>query len=245
MNPYYQDERVTLYHGDCLEVLDNLEPHSSDTLVTDPPYFLPSAHYSVRSGQFRSLSDLSMLEHFFRDVFGLINRVLKLTATGYVFCDGQSYPAFYAVGYGIFHRLRPLVWDKVTSINGYDWRHQHELILYFTKALAPQTPTGDGDIIRARAVPIGERDHLAQKPVELMEKLVRQTGPPGGLVLDPFAGSGSTLLAAAISGRQAIGVEADERYCEIAAERAATAPPPLDFSGGALPEAALDFEATA
>jgi site-specific DNA-methyltransferase (adenine-specific) len=192
-----------------------------DTLVTDPPYFLPAAHYSVRSGSFRSLSDLSILEHFFRDVFEESARLLKPTGTGYIFCDGQSYPAFYAVGYAHFHRLRPLIWDKQTSINGYGWRHQHELILYVTMPESPQVPTGDGDVLRERAVPIGRRDHLAQKPTELMQRLMSKTTPDGGVILEPFAGSGSTLVAAKQLGLASVGIEAEERYCEIIAKRLA------------------------
>ncbi len=229
--PYYSDEWVTLYHGDALDVMDDLDESSVDTLVTDPPYFLPAAHYSVRSGSFRSLSDLSMLEHFFRSTFTKAARVLRPTGTGYVFCDGQSYPAFYAVGYSVFHRLRPLVWDKQTSINGYDWRHQHELIMYVTMPEAPRTPTGDGDVLRERAVAIKDREHLAQKPVNLLVRLIDKTSPSDGVVLDPFAGSGSTLVAAASAGRKAIGIEREERYCEIIANRLAQGV--LDFGASA------------
>ena len=231
MSVYYQDEHVTLYHGDAIETLQGMKDGSVDTLVTDPPYFLPAAHYSVRSGSFRSLSDLSMLEHFFRDTFAESARVLRSTGTGYIFCDGQSYPAFYAVGYAHFHRLRPLIWDKQVSINGYDWRHQHELILYVTMPEAPRTPTGDGDVLRERAVPIGDRDHLAQKPVSLLQKLIDKTCPEGGVVLEPFAGSGSTLIAAQQLGRKAIGIEAEERYCEVAAKRLERKQYALDFGG--------------
>lgn len=221
IEPYYSDELVTLYHGDSLNLMTELETESVDMLLTDPPYFLPAAHYSVRSGSFRSLSDLSMLEHFFRAAFTETARVLKQTGTAYIFCDGQSYPAFYAVGYPIFHRMRPLIWDKQTSINGYDWRHQHELILYATMPDAPRVPTGDGDVLRDRAVPIAEREHLAQKPTGLLSRLLTKTCPEGGVALDPFAGSGSSLVAAAANGRRAIGIEAEERYCEVAAKRLA------------------------
>lgn len=215
--PYYQDDWCVIYHGDCLDVMTSLDP--VDTVVTDPPYFLPATHYNVRSGSFRSLSDLSMLEHFFRSFFQQAAQTLKPTGFLYAFCDGQSYPAFYATAFLWFKRLRPLVWDKQVSINGYGWRHQHELILFAEKDEAPKVPTGDGDVIRGRAVPIDSRFHLAEKPVDVLSLLIAKTTPADGVVLDPFVGSGSTLVAARTLGFRAIGIERDERYCEIAAQR--------------------------
>jgi site-specific DNA-methyltransferase (adenine-specific) len=228
--PYYQDEWVTLYHGDCFDVMPELPTASIDTLVTDPPYMQPVHHYSIRHNvPSKTLSDLSILEHGFRVFFAEATRVLRLDGTGYMFCDGQSYPSFFRAAYDKVHRVRPLVWDKITSFNGYDWRHQHELILYFTMPQTPQIATGSGDIIRSRAVPIDEREHLAQKPTALLECLIAQTCPPHGMVLDPFMGSGSSLIAAKRSGRTSIGVDADERYCEITARRLDTMQDVLQF----------------
>jgi site-specific DNA-methyltransferase (adenine-specific) len=217
--PYYEDGSVTIYHGDCLRVLAEMPFSTVDAIVMDPPYFLPASHYSVRSGTFRSLGDLSMLEHFFRDVFAACARVLKPTGFLYAFCDGQSYPPFYATAFPHFKNIRPLIWDKQTSVNGYAWRHQHELILFATMVEAPNVKTGDGDIIRERAVPIEDRDHLAEKPEAVLTRLIDKTTPPGGVVLDPFMGSGSTLRAARFLGYRAVGVEVEERFCELAARR--------------------------
>lgn len=219
MKPYYQDGRATIYHGDCLTVLAGLPADAVDAVVTDPPYFLPASHYSVRSGSFRSLGDLSMLEHFFRDVFAACARVLKPTGFLYAFCDGQSYPPFYATAFPHFRNIRPLIWDKQTSVNGYAWRHQHELIMFASMPDAPNVKTGDGDIIRERAVPIGDRNHLAEKPETVLTRLIDKTTPEGGTVLDPFAGSGSTLRAARFLGRKAIGVEVEQRYCDVTVAR--------------------------
>jgi DNA modification methylase len=113
-------------------------------------------------------------------------------------------------------RVRPLIWDKVVSYNGYTWRHQSELITWVERPDAPRVPTGDGDILRYRAVKVGDRVHPAEKPVALVSALVAKHE---GTVLDPFMGSGSTLVAARQMGRRAIGIEIEERYCEIAAQR--------------------------
>ena len=220
MREYYKNEWGELWHGDCLEVMDLLAiTDSADAVVTDPPYFLPATHYNVRSGSFRSLSDLSMLEHFFRDVFTGIRSVLKKDGFCYAFCDGQSYPVFYVSAYRHFKTVRPLIWDKGVSINGYSWRHQHEIIMFCEGHESPSVKTGDGDVLKHRAVPIKERDHLAQKPTDLLARLIQKTTPEKGKVLDPFMGSGATALAAEMVGRRWIGIEKEERYCEIIAKR--------------------------
>lgn len=219
LKPYYQHGGVTIYHGDCQSIMSDLQARSVDVVVTDPPYFLPAVHYNTRKEWPRSLCDVSILEHFYRDVFTNIGRVLARTGVAYVFCDGQSYPVFFSTAYAHFRKLRPLIWDKLVSFNGYSWRHQHELIMFAEMDEAPSVKTGEGDILRCRAVAIDSREHPAQKPLELLQRLVCKNTEPGGLVLDLFAGSGATLMAAARSGRSAIGIEREERYCEIAAKR--------------------------
>lgn len=212
-----------LYLGDCLEILPTLPAKCVDTVVIDPPYFLPAAHYNVRSGTFRSLSDLSILSTYFRLLFGELRRVLSDSGFCYAFCDGQSYPVFYAACYEMFRRVRPLVWDKQTSINGYGWRHQHELILFCESTESPHVKTGDGDVLRCRAVPIGERQHLAEKPVELLRRLIQKVTPENGTVLDSFMGSGATGIASHAENKNFIGVEQNPTYYEIAQQRLATA----------------------
>ena len=206
--------KLDLRHGDCLALLSLLPEKSVDLVLTDPPYFMPVTHYNVRSGSFRSLSDLGILEHFFFQVAKELDRVLTAEGHAYYFCDGQSYPVLYTTNYAFFKSLRPLVWDKQTSINGYGWRHQHELILFCQRPEAKPIKTGDGDVLRCKAVPIGAREHLAQKPVELLERIIRKHQP--GTVLDPFMGSGATGEAAKRAGVDFIGFEKDATYYEIA-----------------------------
>jgi DNA modification methylase len=219
LTPAYERDGVRLYHGDCLAVLPTLETGSVDAIVTDPPYFLPARHYCTRKQFPRSLSDLSLLEHFYREWFKEVARVVKPTGVFYVFCDGQSYPVFFALTYRYARRQVPLIWDKQVSINGYSWRHQHEFILFAEMDDAPSVKTGDGDIIRCRAVPVDKRLHPAEKPVELLRCLIAKSVPPGGLVLDCFSGSGATLEAARAEDCFAIGIESEADYVEIAADR--------------------------
>ena len=213
---------VTLYHGDCLEVLKTLDAGSVDAVVTDPPYFLPAQHYQTRKVQRRNFSDLGILEHFFKDLFAELALALAPTGTFYLFCDGQSYPLFWYHAFGMCKSARPVVWDKLTSINGYYWRHQHELILFGEMPESKPLPTGDGDIIRCRAVPVDDRTHPAEKPVELVARLLAKL-PEGATVLDPFMGSGTTGVACVQTGRSFIGIEIDAGYYAIAERRIAEA----------------------
>jgi DNA modification methylase len=211
---------VTIHHGDCLDVMRGMDAASIDAVVTDPPYFLPAVHYNTRKRFPKSLSDLSMLEHFYRDVFAEFARVLKPTGCAYVFCDDHSYPVFYTVAYRQFEKQRALIWDKVVSFNGWSWRKQHELILFAEMHEAPAVKTGDGDIVRCRSVKVDDRVHPAQKPVELLRTLIRKSCPPGSLILDPFAGSGATGEAAQAENCNAILIEREADYVGLhAAQR--------------------------
>ena len=198
-------EGVTLYRADWREVLPSAGPIA--LIATDPPYFLPAVHYNTRKDFPRSLTDLGILEAYFETFFAAAEAALGPSGSAYVFCDGQSYPAFYATAYRHFKKLRPLIWDKVSAFNGYTWRHQHELILFLEGADAKPRPTGDGDIIRCAAVKVDDRDHPAEKPPNLIETLIRKSTEEGEIVCDPFMGSASCGVACVRSGRGFVGIE--------------------------------------
>ena len=216
--PYYQDEWVTIYHGDCREILPDLP--KVDLVLTDPPYFLPIQSYVGTRGngyQKRMLGDLSVLKGYFELVFSDFEKVLNKDGTYYIFCDAKSYPIFWQVMFPLCKNVRLLIWDKQISYNGYTWRHQHELIAWGELDETQRIPTGDGDIMKCRGVLQKDRNHPAEKPTEVMAKLVNKH--PAGIVLDPFMGSGSVLVAAKDLNRHCIGIEIEEKYCEIAAKR--------------------------
>ncbi len=215
--PYYEDKWGVIYCADCRLILPELP--KVDLVLTDPPYFLPAKHYETRREFARSLGDLSILEFFFDATFKDCIKLLNNTGVLYVFCDGQSYPVFYVKLYSSVKSLRPLIWDKLTSINGYSWRHQHEIILFAEMVNAPPIKTGDGDILRYRAEPIDKREHPAQKPLDLITALVIKSSKEVDTILDPFLGSGTTAVAAKKLNRHYIGIEISEKYCAIAARR--------------------------
>jgi len=208
-----------IYNGDCLEVMETFPDKSVDLVLTDPPYFLPAQHYNTRKQFRRNFADLGILESFFKGFFNELSRVMKPDGHFYIFCDGQSYPLFYYYSYFFTKSVRPLIWDKKTSINGYNWRHQHEIILYAEMPETKPIPSGDGDILKYSAVKVDERKHPAQKPIDLLSKIISKH--KAELVLDPFAGSGSTLIAAKNLGKNYLGIELSAEYCKIANERLA------------------------
>lgn len=193
MKPYYDHGGVTIYHGDCREIL----PHvSADVLVTDPPYGMN--YESGWSGA--SIANDNSTEA--RDA------VLSLWG-------GRP-----AIVFGRWSVEKPaetrqlLIWDKG------DWPGMGDLSLPWGPSTEEIYVLGEGfhgrrsgQIIRDPHRPSG-LGHPNEKPVGLMEKLVSKC--PAGTVLDPFMGSGKTLLAAKNLGRRAIGIELEERYCEIA-----------------------------
>ncbi len=115
-------------------------------------------------------------------------------------------------------------WDKVVArpVPG-RFRAQAEYIVWGTNGprdmqVQEDSVYGNG-IISIPTPPTSEREHATQKPVELISRVAEVASPTGGLVLDPFAGSGTTGVACVKTGRRFIGIEIDEKYCEIAAKR--------------------------
>lgn len=208
-----------LIMGDAIDELKEMEDNSVDLVIIDPPYFIPAQHYSTRTSFKRNFGDLGIMEHFFKEIFKELTRVVKPTGVLYVFCDGQSYPLFYYHLYPNCKSIRPLIWDKKTSINGYHWRHQHELVIFAQMPDNQKVPTGDGDILRYNAVKVNDRKHPAQKPVDLLKRFIEKSTKEGDTVLDCFAGYGSTGQACKETDRKFIGIEKEQSYYNLMKER--------------------------
>lgn len=208
MSLYYQDDYVTLYHGDCLT--EHLEWLEADVLVTDPPYGI--AYESNRNRDKRN-------SKVGRPVHSDDTTVARDAALG-------AWGDRAALVFGKWTQPRPsstrarLIWDKQVQGTGdlsIPWGPTDEEVYVIGKGFAGTRGT---NIIRAQMLMSGDAqrpDHPTPKPIPLMERLIEKCPP--GVVADPFAGSGSTLVAAKALGRKAIGVELEERYCEIAARR--------------------------
>lgn len=223
MKPYYQHAGITIYHGDCREVLPSLESGSADLVVSDPPYGVKwrSNH---RSERFDFIAGDDSVEAAEAAVELLIPR-LKRFAHLYFF--------------GRFIFTSPflsepveLIWDKGMMNSGNlecPWGNQHEYIQFRVYDSSKQNISEGkgrlsarirkGSVLRVRRLNSGAVTHPAEKPVRLLRELIESSSCIDDLVLDPFAGIGSTLYAAQIESRRAIGIEIEEKYCEIAAKR--------------------------
>ncbi len=228
MKPYYEHAGITIYHGDCRDV----SLRQVDAIVTDPPFFMPADHFQSRVKWQRSWGDVSVLGTFWRAVLDTFVPSLKPTGHLVSFCNGDSYPVFYPEMYRRFDVLKCLVWDKGHVGLGRIWRHQHELMIAgrWSESFVDIGGRLWSDVIRVDATSSAEREHPVEKPISLLAQLIAPITPLTGLVVDPFMGGGSTLLAARANGRKAIGIEIEERYCEIAAKRLAQEVLPLEAS---------------
>ena len=221
MTPYYEHAGITIYHGDCREVLPTLDRLSVDVVVTDPPFSVPVKYHDTDGDYPRSWGDLCVMEPFFSSVFVELRRISKPNAHVYVCCDGQSYPVFFKAALPLWSQSHLLIWYKPTGRRGRGWQHSHESILHLR---GPLTEYADGfrqDLIGIMPVRTLNRKHPAEKPGDLWSWLLEAVPANYIRACDPFMGSGSLLVAARARGLQAIGIEIEERYCEIAAKRLA------------------------
>ena len=229
-------DSYTLICGDCLDVLPTLEAGSVDAVITDPPYCsggVGEAQRTTAKGQGLRSETIKRFGWFVGDnmtTSGLVwllrsvalesQRVVKDTGSLLVFCDWRMLhtlaPSIESVGL----RYQDLVvWDKGHFGLGRGFRRQHELVMHFTYGSPEYYDKSVGNVIQARRIGADERQHQTQKPVALMESLARVVCPPGGVVLDPFMGSGSAGVACLNTGRRFIGIEKDPGYFDIARQR--------------------------
>ena len=203
MKPYYQDDLVTIYHGDCQEVLPEVAGGGM-VVVSDPPYGI-------------GWNAVSISRQTGKPIHG----------------DDEPFDPAHLLGlglptalFGANHYASRLpdsaawvVWDKRDGQTPTDQSDAELVWCNFGGTVrtirVPLRGGGSRAIDHPAGLPVSM--HPTQKPLRLMSQLIERCPP--GLILDPYAGSGSTLVAAKSLGRRAIGIEIEERYCEIAAKR--------------------------
>lgn len=204
-----------LLWGDCLDVLPKLPPGSVNFTLTDPPYLV---RYKSRDGRSIQNDDNdSWLVPAFREIYRVLERnSYCVSFYGWPHAD-KFMNAFRQAGFGIVgHLIFPKPYTS--SINHLKYQHECAFLLAKGYPKKPQEPIGD-------VIPwaySGNRLHPTQKPLAALKPLIQAFSASSGLVLDPFAGSGSTLIAAMRLGRPFLGIEIDPAYHAGAAERIAT-----------------------
>ncbi len=200
--------------GDALHVIRRLPDKSVDLVVTDPPYG-DNIGYGVHSrtiaGNEHPLIGLSVMAECYR--------VLKANASAYMFC-GARHLGFLRTFFQTYtkYSIRDvLIWDKMIRGQGHGFRRQYECILALEKGKPRYRSPGLPNVLRFQRVRAIRHPH--EKPVELIEALIRQSSDEGNVVLDPFVGSGTITVAAKRIDRRYIGIELDPTYAQISEER--------------------------
>ena len=193
LKPYYDDGNgIVIYHGDCREILPHLEP--VDLVLTDPPYGIARVMKGGKgTGHWTLLSDGNPWDYEAPDLTFLLNAATNFVIWGGNYFDLPQSRCWF-------------VWDKLNAVPT-----MGQCELAWTNADRP---------IQRFEWPVGrvQYGHPTEKPLELIAWCISESRTIG-TILDPFCGSGTTLRAAKDLGRKAIGIEIEEKYCEIAANR--------------------------
>ena len=250
--PYYEEPGITIYHGDARAILPLMADRSVDFIFTDPPYGHNNndgTDLIGRIGLFRGkpyeagatsdgrpiANDGAEANDLFRFAMREARRLLRGGGCCCCCCCGGGGPdpqfarwsLWMDEAIGFKHAV---VWDKGGLGMGWHYRRNYEFVLVAEVPGAPCRWFGGNDVanvIRLSGIKPTSDDHPTPKPAALPAKFIGLHTQEGDLVLDPFAGGGSTLIAAKRMARRAIGIEVDERWAAMSADRVRHTTPPL------------------
>jgi len=205
----------------CLDGIKTIPDKSIKSVICDPPYFLGMTH----DGKKANMADLAICTPFYQELFKQFKRVMTKDASLYFFCDWRGYTYYYEQL--VQASLIPdncIVWDKGSGCGNF-YTYEHEFIIFATNNRSFHVRGARGIIhdvpsFRTGArVSDGEKVHPTQKPVALIEKLIKDSTETGDTVLDCFAGSGTTAVAAERTGRKYYCFELQPKYVDIGQQR--------------------------
>lgn len=212
--PYYEESGIVIYNADAREILPHLPP--VDLVLTDPPYELTASGGGIGAKR-KYLADIDgHIDEGFDD------SILSQFRNWYCFCSKEQMPKLIWRAMEDGRRWMLITWNKPnpTPLVNANYLPDSEYIVH---GFAAADCLYGGYETRSRFIlHPAEQNHFAHptvKPIAVVSRLMRTGSAVGHLILDPFMGSGTTLVAAKQLGRRAIGVEIEEKYCAIAAER--------------------------
>lgn len=224
---------------DGVELLGSLGDDEADAVVMDPPYCSGGLSESEKgSAKLQGIKSDKMAKLWFggdnMTTGGLLylmrliaceaDRVVHDGGSMLAFCDWRMLPMLApAMESGGWRLRNVVVWDKGYAGLGVGFRSQHEMVMQFAKKSPKFYSHSGSNVIRCPRTPNKGKEHPTQKPIDLMRQLIEVVVPPGGLVVDPFMGSGSTGVAALLLGRRFLGAEKDPHFLEVARGRCAGA----------------------
>ncbi len=213
-----------LHLGDCLDILQKLPDKSIDCIVTDPPYGINYKSLSHKLPLRSIANDKREAYKLLDDTLALVYDKLKPNSHIYIFTNWQAYHSMAEVVKKYFNLKNVLIWEKNSNTRGDlkgNYGYKHEMIMYAHKGRRFLNGRRDGNILKFNKVPSAWMLHPTEKPIELLEYLIQKSTNMGETVLDMFAGSGSTLVAAKNVGREYIGIELEKAWHDVAQKRLA------------------------
>lgn len=211
--------------GDCLELMKKIPDGSVDLVLTDPPYRMTKNGKSCRPKYMPSSSSENLFKGRLPDINEWmleIFRVLGNDSHFYTFANINSIQEYLNHAQNVGFKLHNIIsMIKDTKMPNRWYLKYTEFVLFFRKGAAKpinDMTSRDYEFVKMPTIKTGKL-HPTQKPYDFIEKLVRNSTTTMGLVLDPFVGSGTTLVAAKNLGRQFIGIEKEESYYNICLER--------------------------
>lgn len=227
VKPYYEDEAVTIYNGNCLDILPSLG--LVDLVLTDPPFEKEAHTLQRRASRDAGVMEIEALP------FEAITEEIRIKASEHIakvakrwaltFCQIEAAPNWRKTyeAAGMVYK-RTCLWIKPDGMPQYSGDRPGMGYETFVAMHQPGRSKWNGGgrhgvFTYNKGEGGGGNEHPTVKPLRLIKDLVALFSEPGEIVLDPFMGSGTTLRAAKDLGRKAIGIELNERYCELAARR--------------------------
>jgi len=219
---------ATVIHGDCLDVMRTLAPGSVDAVVCDPPYMVGAISVGDGGAKAGTWADMENSAYWFAEWMRRAQRGLKPTGWLLSFCNWRSVPTMIrALSLCGMPASSCMVWDKkwIGPAGLQQLRPRYEMVMFAAMPDAEIADRSQPDMEAEKwmAGSMKLSDHPAEKPVPLLQRLVRLVTPPGGLVVDPFCGSGSVGVACVLEGRDFLGIEREPEWCEVARRRIAEA----------------------
>lgn len=235
-----ETKRWDVVHGDSIPVLRGLAPRSVAAIVTDPPYCSGGSNEAtrrqaksqgiaserMRSGEVEWFAGDNMttpgLVFLLRSVAFEAERLLVKGGSLIVFCDWRMWAILApALESGGLRLQNMVVWDKGHAGMGTGFKPTHELAAHLCNGPGVFYDKCGSNVLRFGRVHGSKKDHPTQKPVDLIQSMIRVVAPRDGLIVDPFCGSGSHGVAALKEGCRFLGCERDPEYVEIARKRLA------------------------
>ena len=219
-------ETVTLWHGDCLELMKNIPDGSVDLVLTDPPYLCDYSRHDSKSRFSKKIANdennsenEGMIEKYLQECY----RIMKDNTAIYCFCNYKKIDFFkQQIETAGFNLKNIIIWDKQRNGMGdlsTTFGYSYEFIIFASKGQPKIRGKRISDVWQFARVKSKEQTHQNQKPIDLLKQAIEKSSDENAVVFDGFMGSGSTGVACVNTNRRFIGIELDDGYFEIAKTR--------------------------